>query len=253
MSNLLRSVPLLALLALVACDEKKTEPPTAPSAEAKPTAAPAASSAAATTASASASAAAAAPTDPPADPAAFDIDASHSRVSFSVRHMMVSNTRGQFGKFTGQVFLDEKDPKASNVSVEIDTASIDTADAKRDEHLKSPDFFDVKKFPKMSFKSTSVERSGAGWKVVGDLTIKDVKKPVTLTVDPIVKETKDPWGMVRRGTHAQTKIDRKEFGLSWNKALETGGVAVGDEITIDLDVELVKKVEKDAGAAAPKK
>lgn len=250
MSNMLRSLPLLALITLAACDDKKVEPPAAPSAESKPTtSAPATSAAPA--ASASASAAAVAPTDPPADPAAFDLDLSHSRVSFSVRHMMVSNTRGQFGKFTGNVFIDEKDPKSSNVTVEIETASIDTSDPKRDEHLKSPDFFDVKKFPKMTFKSTSVERAGAGYKVLGDLTIKDVKKPVTLTVDPIVKETKDLYGMIRRGTHATTKIDRKEFGLTWNKALETGGVAVGDEITIDLEIELVKKVDKDAGA--PKK
>jgi len=246
MSNPLRSLTLLALLSLAACDDKKAEPPPAPSAESKPTtSAPAASSAAATPSAS----VAAAPADPPADPATFDIDVSHSRVTFSVRHMMVSNTRGQFGKLVGQVFLDEKDPKASNVSVEIETASIDTNDPKRDEHLKSPDFFDVKKFPKMTFKSTAVERAGAGWKVVGDLTIKETKKPVTLTVDPIVKETRDPYGMIRRGTHATTKIDRKEFGLTWNKALETGGVAVGDEITIDLEIELVKKVDKDAGAA----
>lgn len=249
MSNVLRTLSLLALVSVVACDDKKPETTTTPSAEAKPTAT--ASAAVATTASASATPSAAAPSEPPADPAAFELDTSHSRVTFSVRHMMVSNTRGQFGKFSGQVFLDEKDPKASNVSVEIDTASIDTTDAKRDEHLRSPDFFDVKKFPKMTFKSTSVERVGAGWKVLGDLTIKDIKKPVTLTVDPVAKEAKDPWGMVRRGTHATAKIDRKEFGLTWNKALETGGAVVGDEVTIDLEIELVKKVEKDAGA--PKK
>ena len=128
-----------------------------------------------------------------------------------------------------------------SVNVDIDTTTIDTTDPKRDEHLRSPEFFDVKKFPKMTFKSTEVSRSGQGYKVVGNLTIKDVTKPVTLTVDSIVKETKDPWGMVRRGTHASAKIDRKEFGLNWNKALETGGVAVGDEVTLDLEIELIKK------------
>lgn len=255
MNFALRSVlPALALLTFVACDENKPAP--APAASTTAAATAAASSAPAASAAPSASAAASAETkveEPAGPPATYDLDVSHSRVSFSVRHMMVSNTRGQFGKFSGTVFLDEKDLKASNVTVEIDTASIDTTDAKRDEHLKSPDFFDVKKFPKMTFKSTSVERAGGGFKVVGNLTIKDVTKPVTLNVDPIAKESKDPWGMLRRGTHATAKIDRKEFGLTWNKALETGGVAVGDEVTLDLEIELVKKVDKDAGAAAPAK
>ncbi len=231
---------------LTACDDPKPQPTPASSAAAAPSAATVATVASATASGSPSSAAATPPEGPAAAPASFDLDVSHSRVTFSVRHMMVSNTRGQFGKFSGTVFLDEASPAASNVTVEIETASLDTSDPKRDEHLRSPDFFDVKKFPKMTFKSTDVARAGQGFKVAGNLTIKDITKPVTLNVDPIVKETKDPWGMIRRGTHASAKIDRKDFGLTWNKALETGGVAVGDEVTLDLEIELIKKAPKPA-------
>jgi polyisoprenoid-binding protein YceI len=171
----------------------------------------------------------------------WDIDASHSGVGFSVRHMMVSNTHGKFTKFTGTVALDDKDVTKSTVQVDIDIASIDTGDAKRDEHLRSEEFFDAKKFPKMTFKSTKVVKSGDKLLVTGDLTLKNVTKPVVLTVEPLTAEVKDPWGGVRRGTTATTKINRKDFGLTWNKALEAGGVAVGEEISIQLELELVKK------------
>jgi len=238
----LASLAFALTLALVGCDDPKSQTAATPSATTQTASSAGASSASSAAASASAApSAAVAVAVPSGPPASFELDPSHSRVTFSVRHMMVSNTRGQFGKFTGQVFLDEANPAASNVTVDIDTTTIDTTDPKRDEHLRSPEFFDVKKFPKMTFKSTEVSRAGQGYKVVGNLTIKDVTKPVTLTVDSIVKETKDPWGMVRRGTHASAKIDRKEFGLTWNKALETGGVAVGDEVTLDLEIELIKK------------
>jgi polyisoprenoid-binding protein YceI len=155
--------------------------------------------------------------------------------------MMVSNARGRFSKFTGSGFIDERDLSKSNVSVEIDTASVDTADAKRDEHLRADDFFNTAKFPKMTFKSTKVERAGAGLKVTGDLTIRDVTKPVVLDVEPLSPEVKDPWGNFRRGTRARAKINRTEFGLKYNAALEAGGVAVGEEVTIELDIELIKK------------
>ncbi|MBS2015483.1 MAG: YceI family protein [Deltaproteobacteria bacterium] len=227
----LAALPLL--LAVAACDDPKPKPPAAAETAAAP--ATQAPSPAAETAKA------AAPHDPPAPPATFDVDQSHSRLVFSVRHLMVSNTRGQFEKFGGTVFLDEANPAASTVKLEIDTASINSADAKRDEHLRSADFFDVKKHPKMTFTSTKVERAGAGYRITGDLTIRDVTKPVVLDVDPVSPSVKDPWGGTRRGTRARAKLDRKEFGLTWNKALEAGGVAVGDEVTLDLEVELIQK------------
>lgn len=225
-----------AALSLAACDQKPAPAPTETTGAAA--SAPAASAAAAKPAETAEPAAAAAV--PPSEPGAWTIDTSHSKVGFSVKHMMVSNTRGEFKKFTGKIYLDEKDLAKTTVEVEIDVASVDTNEPKRDEHLKSPDFFDAKAHPKMTFKSTKVEKDGAGYKVTGDLTLHGVTKPAVLKVDPLTAEAKDPWGGTRRGTRATTKIDRKDFGLTWNKALETGGALVGDEVTIELDVELVK-------------
>ena len=189
----------------------------------------------------SASSAMAGPTSPPALPATYDIDASHSRLTFSVRHMMVSNTRGQFGKFSGTAFIDEASPGASKVNLDIETASLDSSDPKRDEHLRSADFFDVKRCPRMTFRSTHVERVGAGWQIAGDLTIRAATKPVVLHVDAISPAVKDPWGGTRRGTRARAELDRRAFGLTWNKTLEAGGVVVGDVVTLELEVELVEK------------
>lgn len=180
----------------------------------------------------------------------WEIDASHSRVGFSVRHMMVSNTRGQFGKFSGTVALDDKDPTKSKIDITIDVDSINTADEKRDGHLKSPDFFDAAKFPKMTFKSTKIQKAGKGYKLTGDLTIKDVTKPVTLAVEGPAKAAKDPWGNIRSGVSATGKINRKDFGLTWNAALETGGVAVGEDVTLEIEVELMQKKDVPAAPAA---
>lgn len=171
----------------------------------------------------------------------WDIDTSHSGVGFSVRHMMVSNTRGKFTKFTGALALDDKDVTKSTVNVDIDAASVDTSDQKRDEHLRGEDFFDVKKFPKLTFKSTKIDKSGEKLLVTGNLTIKNVTKSVVLTVEPLTPEVKDAWGGFRRGATATTKINRKDFGLTWNKALEAGGLAVGEDISIQLELELLKK------------
>jgi polyisoprenoid-binding protein YceI len=172
----------------------------------------------------------------------WDLDSSHSRVGFSVKHMMVSNVRGTFGKYVGTVNFDDKDVTKSKTHLDIESGSIDTGNADRDKHLKSPDFFDTAKFPKITFDSTKVEKRGAdGLNVTGNLTIKNITKPVVLTVSGLTGEVKDPWGGVRRGASAQTKINRKDFGLTWNKGLETGGVVVGDEITIDLELEMTKK------------
>jgi polyisoprenoid-binding protein YceI len=170
---------------------------------------------------------------------AFDIDTAHSAASFSVRHLMVSNVRGDFGKVTGTV---DWDGKAGSVEATIDVSSINTRDEKRDGHLKSPDFFDVAKFPTITFKSTKIAADGKGkLKITGDLTIHGVTKSVVLNVEGPTAESKDPWGNTKIGAAATTKINRKDFGLGWNKALETGGVVVGDEVSITIDLELNKK------------
>lgn len=172
----------------------------------------------------------------------WNIDPDHSNVGFKVRHLMVSNVKGSFDKHTGTVEINDKDITKSKVAVSIDTNSINTNVQKRDEHLRSADFFDVAKYPTMTFVSKKVERAGQDkLKVTGDLTLHGITRQVVLDVDGPSKESKDPWGNIRRGTAATTKINRKDFGLVWNKALETGGVAVGEEITITLEIEMIKK------------
>lgn len=170
------------------------------------------------------------------------VDTGHSQVGFSVRHMMVANVRGRFTKFDGTLTLDEKNVTASKVEVSIDAASIDTSHEDRDKHLRSPDFFNVEKHPSITFKSSKVAKHGKdGLKVSGDLTINGVTKPVVLEVSGLSSAVKDPWGNTKRGASATTTINRKDFGLTWNKALETGGVIVGDEVKIELELELAKK------------
>jgi polyisoprenoid-binding protein YceI len=171
----------------------------------------------------------------------WNIDADHSNIGFKVRHLMVSNVKGVFGKVRGVVNVDDQDITRSTVNATIDTASIDTGVAKRDAHLKSPDFLDVAKFSTMTFVSTRTVRDGADkLKVAGNLTLHGVTRPVVLDVEGPSQETKDPMGNIRRGASASTKISRKDFGLTWNKVLEAGGVAVGDEVTISIEVELIK-------------
>jgi polyisoprenoid-binding protein YceI len=170
------------------------------------------------------------------------IDADHSSVQFKVKHLMVSNVKGNFNKFSGAVTIDDADITKSKVDVTIDAASIDTANAKRDEHLRSPDFFDVAKYPTLKFVSTKVAKAGEGrLKVTGNLTIHGVTKEVVLDVEGPSPAVKDPWGNTKSGASATTKINRKDFGLTWNKALETGGMVVGEEVLITLEVELLKK------------
>ncbi len=170
------------------------------------------------------------------------IDPDHSNVGFKVRHMMVSNVKGNFEKFTGTVDLNDKDITASKVTVSIDTASVTTNVKKRDDHLRSADFFDVAKFPTMTFVSKKVAKAGKDkLKVTGDLTLHGVTKEVVLDVEGPTLESKDPWGNIRRGVTATTKINRKDFGLLYNAVLETGGVAVGEEVTITLEIEMIKK------------
>jgi polyisoprenoid-binding protein YceI len=178
---------------------------------------------------------------PPTAVSTWSLDAAHSVAEFKVKHMMISNVKGQFTKLTGALHFGEQDVTASTVEASIEAASIHTRDKQRDEHLKSADFFDVEKFPKLSFKSTSIaRRSDDELAVTGDLAIHGITRKVVFTVEGPTPEAKDPWGNKRIGLSATTKINRKDYGLTWNAALETGGILVGDEVTITLDVQFVK-------------
>ena len=177
------------------------------------------------------------------DPATttWKIDSAHSSADFKVKHMMISNVKGQFCGISGTLTEHTTDSSLSSVEATIDVATLNTGDAQRDGHLKSPDFFDAEKYPTMTFKSTSVTKKGDGeYSVTGDLTIHGTTQAATFAVEGPSAPGKDPWGNTRIGLSATTKINRKNFGLSWNSALETGGVLVGEEVTITLDVELIK-------------
>jgi polyisoprenoid-binding protein YceI len=172
----------------------------------------------------------------------WQIDPNHTNVEFTVRHLMISNVKGQFEKTTGTITTDPANPAASSIDATIDASSVNTRVAMRDDDLKSPDFLDVAKYPTITFKSTKVEADGAGkWNVTGDLTLHGVTKPVVLAVEATGTPIKDPMGTTRVGASATTKINRKDFGLTWNKALEAGGVVVGDEVAISIDLEAIKK------------
>lgn len=176
----------------------------------------------------------------------WNLDLSHSEVTFAVKHMMISTVRGKFNSFSGTIDFNEADPARSSIDVSIDVASIDTRDEKRDGHLKSGDFFDVEKFPTASFKSTKVEKtSDSTAKVTGDLTLRGVSRPVVLDVT-YAGQAKSPWGTTSAGFSASTKISRKDWGLTWNVALETGGVLVGEDISIAIEAELVKQPDAQA-------
>ena len=177
----------------------------------------------------------------------WDIDPAHSAAQFNVRHLMVRNVKGEFGKMSGSVNLDEKEISHSTAQATIDTRTINTREPNRDKDLKSPNFFDVEKYPTITFKSTSFKKVGPEkYKVAGDLTIHGVTKPVVLDVEAPEAMSKDPKGNERRGATATTTINRKDFGLTWNKPLEAGGVMVGDQVTINIDLELVKKTAEKA-------
>lgn len=180
----------------------------------------------------------------------YVIDPSHTSVGFTVRHLMVSKVRGSFEKVSGTVKYDPNEPEKIVIDATIDAASINTGEAKRDEHLRSPDFFDVAKHPTLTFKSKKAKVLGKGkLEVIGDLTIRGVTKEVTLQVEGLDQEIKDPWGNVRRGATATTRINRKDFGLAWNQVLETGGVVVGEDVDIQIDVELIRQAAKEEAAA----
>ena len=169
----------------------------------------------------------------------WNIDPAHSAAEFKVRHMMIANVKGHFSKVSGELNLDESNIANSSVQASIEAASIETRDDQRDAHLKSADFFDVEKYPLISFKSDKITQNGE-LSVEGDLTIRGVTRRVTFDLDGPTPPTKDPWGNTRIAISGSTKINRKDFGLTWNAALETGGILVGDEVTINLDVQFVK-------------
>jgi polyisoprenoid-binding protein YceI len=172
----------------------------------------------------------------------YTIDPAHSVADFKVRHMMITNVRGEFSGVSGTVVVDHENPANSKIDAKIDVNTIQTRDAQRDTHLKSADFFDVEKFPTITFISKKVSKNGADdYAVTGDLTIHGVTKEVVLDVEEVTPEVKDPWGNVKAGAAAKTKINRKDFGLVWNATLETGGVLVGEDVQIHLDLQLLKQ------------
>ncbi len=175
----------------------------------------------------------------------WDIDVGHSAIHFWVRHMVISKVHGRFARWSGTVDLDPQDLARSSVQVRIDAASIDTQVADRDAHLKSADFLDVAKHPEIAFTSKRVEAAAGGLRVVGDLTLHGVTREVALEAE-FAGTGKDPWGNERAGFSAKAALDRKDFGLVWNAALETGGVLVGEKVEISIELEAIKKV-----AAAP--
>lgn len=180
---------------------------------------------------------------PAAAPAGtWELDSAHTGVQFKVRHLMVSYVRGDFEKVSGEIIYDEQDVSKSSADITIDVASINTRVAKRDKHLRSPDFLDVAKHPSITFKSKKVEKTGNGkLKMTGDLTIRGATREVVLEVEGPTPPIKDLQGKTRVGGIASTRINRKDFGLTWNKALETGGVVVGDEVEITIDIEILKE------------
>jgi polyisoprenoid-binding protein YceI len=175
-------------------------------------------------------------------PTEWQIDPVHSAAHFSVRHLMISNVRGEFSKLTGNVILDSADLTRSSVDVSVETGSINTREPQRDEHLRSADFLDVANHPTMTFKSRRIEATGTeDFKLTGELTIRGVNREVTFDVEGPSPAVKDPWGNLRAGVTATAKINRKDFGLVWNALVEGGGVMVGDEVKITIEAELIQK------------
>ncbi|HLW58274.1 MAG TPA: YceI family protein [Bacteriovoracaceae bacterium] len=171
----------------------------------------------------------------------YVLDPSHSSAEFSIKHMMISKVKGTFDKLSGSFLYDPQNLGTSSVEASIEVSSVNTRDEQRDNHLKSADFFDVEKYPLMQFKSSSLKKEGDTLYIIGNLSIHGVSKEVTLKVDGPSDEHKDPWGNLKIGASATTKINRKEFGLTWNTALEAGGFLVGEEVDISLDVQFTKE------------
>jgi|SRR5579863_6963411 len=180
-------------------------------------------------------------TTSPASTITWKLDPAHSSAEFKVKHMMISNVKGTFSGLSGTLTEHTVDSTLSSVEASVDISTVNTGDAQRDGHLKSADFFDVEKYPTMTFKSTTVERKADDeYRVTGDLTIHGVTKPVTFAVEGPTAPGKDPWGNTRIGISATTKINRKDFGLAWNAALETGGFLVGEDVQLTLEAQFIK-------------
>lgn len=178
------------------------------------------------------------------------IDPAHAEINFSARHMMLMNVRGRFESFSGEVDFDEHNLENSRVKVQIDAASLNTRESKRDDHLRSADFLDVENYPHITFVSKRVELTGKRTgRLIGDLTIRDVTREVALDTE-FLGQAKSPWGSTSAGFRAKTKINRQDWGLTWNVALETGGWLVGEEITIEIEVELIKQAETEEASAS---
>lgn len=176
----------------------------------------------------------------------WEIDPVHSEATFSVKHMMFTTVRGHFNVLSGHLHIDEQNPANSWVDAKVDAASIDTRDATRDNHLRSPDFFDVAKYPTLTFKSTSVEHvGGSEYNVTGDLTMRDVTRPVTFKAE-YHGQGKNPYGMLVAGLSGKTRINRKDWGLNWNVGLEAGGLLVSEDVNIEIDLEVINKAEAPA-------
>lgn len=179
----------------------------------------------------------------------WTIDSAHSRVGFAVRHMMISTVRGEFTQFEGEVDLDEQDPSRSTASGRIQVASIDTGNAERDGHLRSADFFDVETHPTITFRSRRITAQGDRVTVTGDLTMRGITKEITLEGE-LTGPAKDPWGNMRRGVNLSGSLNRKDFGLTWNQALETGGVLVDEKVKLEIDLEIVQAAPEEAAKLA---
>lgn len=178
----------------------------------------------------------------------YAIDAAHSRIGFAVKHMVISTVRGHFGEFSSTVTVDEADPTGAQIDLEIQTGSVDTGQQMRDDDLRSGNFFDAEQYPTISFKSTRIEAlGGTDYQITGDLTIHGVTKPITLT-GTVEGPTKDPWGNERAGVELHGRLNRREFGLTYSAALETGGLVVADEVRVDIDAEYTKVREGEAAA-----
>lgn len=171
----------------------------------------------------------------------YTIDPSHSSANFSIKHMMIAKVHGGFEKLSGKLTYDPANPQSAEIEVRVEAASINTREAQRDTHLRSADFFDVEKYPELTFKSTRVEGTVGELKLTGELTIHGVTRTVTFDVEGPSEEMKDPWGNSKIGASANAKIKRKDFGLTWNAALEAGGFLVGDDVSINLDIQFVKQ------------
>ncbi|MCC2640176.1 MAG: uncharacterized protein K0S45_589 [Nitrospira sp.] len=174
-----------------------------------------------------------------AEMARYDVDLEHSIVGFTVSHMVISKTTGRFKDYGGFIEMDPEAGTVKAIEATIKTASVDTNHEKRDAHLRTPDFFEVEKYPTMTFKMKSYKKTGGGYSAVGDLTLRGVTKEITLVGD-LNGVTKDPWGNTRAGFTAEGKVNRKDFGMVWNKGLDGGGLIVGDEVSIKLEIECIK-------------